>query len=252
MDAPAPAPLEPMPPSPEAQRAWALRDGCLFAPGLLAPAQTAPLRALVDAALARRGWVVGGRTDPALRLGRWDDARWVAFLAEVLQSAPYRALATAPPLLAVLRTLLGGPPLPHAGDVCRLVSPGCPEVTTPPHQDAAYLAGADGVWTAWLPLGPCPRELGPLALWPGSHLEGLRPHAPVERAGAVVGTSVPADAPWRASDLEDGDVLFFSALTVHRALPNRTADRLRVSVDFRYRRPASDGKDSRNRGGGGA
>jgi ectoine hydroxylase-related dioxygenase (phytanoyl-CoA dioxygenase family) len=84
-------------------------------------------------------------------------------------------------------------------------------------------------------LDACPRELGPLALLPGSHTGGLRPHAPVVGGGSVVGTDVPDDAPWVAGDLAAGDVLFFSAFTVHRALPNTTADRLRVSVDYRYR-----------------
>jgi ectoine hydroxylase-related dioxygenase (phytanoyl-CoA dioxygenase family) len=53
--------------------------------------------------------------------------------------------------------------------------------------------------------------------------------------GGVVGTDVPDDTTWAASDLEPGDVVLFSALTVHCALDNATADRLRVSVDFRYR-----------------
>jgi ectoine hydroxylase-related dioxygenase (phytanoyl-CoA dioxygenase family) len=35
-----------------------------------------------------------------------------------------------------------------------------------------------------------------------------------------------------------GDVLTFHSHTVHRALPNRTADRMRLSADFRYQ-PAS-------------
>ena len=48
-------------------------------------------------------------------------------------------------------------------------------------------------------------------------------------------TTVAADAPWCSLDLELGDVIVFSALTVHCALPNVTADQLRVSVDYRYR-----------------
>ncbi|HEX3759249.1 MAG TPA: phytanoyl-CoA dioxygenase family protein, partial [Kofleriaceae bacterium] len=104
-----------------------------------------------------------------------------------------------------------------------------------PHQDAAYLQDAAAVWTAWLALGPCPRSLGPLAVWPGSHRLGLRAHAPVIAGGGVVGIDVPDDVAWAASDLEAGDVVLFSALTVHRALDNVTADRLRVSVDYRYR-----------------
>jgi ectoine hydroxylase-related dioxygenase (phytanoyl-CoA dioxygenase family) len=56
--------------------------------------------------------------------------------------------------------------------------------------------------------------------------------------GGVVGTDVPENVAWATSDLAAGDVVLFSALTVHRALDNVTSDRLRVSVDFRYR-PAS-------------
>jgi hypothetical protein len=228
-------PLTPSPGDPAGRRAQAERDGYLYAPRLLGASTLAPLRALVEAALTRRGWLHGQASDPALRLGRWDDPRWIAFLGEVLPSEPYRALAVAPALLDVLRDALGGEPEPHAGDVCRLVSPAAPELTTPPHQDAAYLADAGAVWTAWLALGPCPRSLGPLAVWPGSHRLGLLPHALVVAGGGGVGTDVPDDVAWAASDLEAGDVVVFSALTVHCALDNATADRLRVSVDYRYR-----------------
>jgi hypothetical protein len=228
-------PLIPAPGDAAGRRACAERDGYLYVPHLLGTSTLAPLRALVEAALTRRGWLHGQATDPALRLGRWDDPRWIAFLAELLPSEPYRAVAAAPELLDVVRDALGGEPEPHVGDVCRLVSPAAPELTTPPHQDAAYLADAGAVWTAWLALGPCPRSLGPLAVWPGSHRAGLRPHAPVVTGGGVVGTDVPDDVAWAASDLEAGDVVVFSALTVHCALDNATADRLRVSVDYRYR-----------------
>jgi ectoine hydroxylase-related dioxygenase (phytanoyl-CoA dioxygenase family) len=229
------APLVPAPTDADGRRAFAVRDGYLYAPRLLGETRLAPLRALVDGALTRRGWLRDATTDPSLRLGRWDDARWIEFLGEILPSEEYRTLAAAPELLAVLRTVLGGEPESHVGDVCRLVSPSAPELTTPPHQDAAYLKDAAAVWTAWLSLGPCPRECGPIAVWPGSHRLGLRPHAPVVTGGGVVGTEVPDDVSWAASDLEVGDVVFFSALTVHCALDNATTDRLRVSVDYRYR-----------------
>jgi hypothetical protein len=219
-----------------ALRAQADRDGFVFLPGLLPAARLAPLHARVDAALAARGWRVDGKSDPALGLGRWDDARWLAFLAELQPSAAYRDLAVAPELVEVMHAILGAAPTLHVGDVCRLVSPGAPELTTPPHQDAAYLADASEVWTAWLPLGPCPLALGPLALLAGSHADGLRPHAPSScEGGGVVATAVAGDAPWVSGDLAAGDVLLFSALTVHAALPNVTADQLRVSMTYRYR-----------------
>jgi hypothetical protein len=232
-------PLVPAPADAAGRRAYAQRDGYLYMPRLLGASSLAPLRALVDAALTRRGWLRDGASDPSLRLGRWDDARWIEFLGEILPSEPYRALGAAPELHEVLRDVLGGEPEAHVGDVCRLVSPASVELTTPPHQDAAYLKDAAAVWTAWLALGPCPRQLGPLAVWPGSHRAGLRAHAPVVNGGGVVGTDVPDDVAWATSDLELGDVLLFSALTVHCALDNVTGDRLRVSVDYRYRPRAS-------------
>jgi hypothetical protein len=229
-------PLVATAPDGDAIRTRADEDGFVFLPRLLPETRLAPLRALIDAELSRRGWVVDGRSDPALRFGRWNDTRWLDFLGVVLASAPYRALAAAPELRDVLRPILGDDLQLHVGDVCRLVSPGALDLTTPPHQDAAYLKEWDGVWTAWMPLVPCPIELGPLALLPASHRAGLKPHARVETGDdQVVGAEVPPDAPWRSLDLELGDVLLFSSLTMHRALPNVTPDRLRVSVDFRYR-----------------
>lgn len=224
----------------DARRTQALRDGYLFLPRLLSSDVLEPLRVVVDRALATRGWIAPGEllmgaTDPALRFGRWDDTRWFGFLGEVLASEAYRSIAEEPVLVEILRDLLGAEPELHVGDVCRLVSPGDPALTTPPHQDAAYLKDADQVWTAWLALVPCPRELGPLAIWAGSHRRGLRLHAAVQAGGGVVGTRVPEDVVWSTGDLALGDVVLFSALTVHRALDNVTADRLRVSVDYRYR-----------------
>lgn len=217
--------------TPETLRARARDDGFAYLPRALAPSVLAPLRARVDHELAERGWLVDGRSAPALRLGRWDDPRWHAFLAAVVASAEYKELATHPELLALVRVVLDAEPVLTAGDVCRLVSPGAVDLTTPPHQDGAYLTTS--LWTAWLPLHACPLDVGPLALLPGSHREGLRPHA-THGPDGVIAAAAPADADWRTADLAEGDVLLFSALTLHRALPNVSADRLRVSVDFRY------------------
>jgi hypothetical protein len=42
------------------------------------------------------------------------------------------------------------------------------------------------------------------------------------------------DVPWHTTNYEIGDSLIFPALTIHKALPNYTEDRLRVSLDNRY------------------
>ena len=46
----------------------------------------------------------------------------------------------------------------------------------------------------------------------------------------------PATLPdrWHTTDYRAGDVLLFHSHLVHRALPNLTPDRMRLSVDYRY------------------
>ena len=209
-------------------RARAAADGYVLVREAVPRAPLAALRRRIVAACAARGWISGGRSDPAHRLGGTGDARTVALLQEVLATPQHRAVAALPELTRLLRTLWNDEPLPGVGDLCRVVSPGAADLATPPHQDAAYVRD-DGVWTAWLPLGSCPLDLGPLAVVPGSHRLGVLPHD-AERVLAPLD-----DATWAASALRAGDVVLFSATTIHRALPNRTAHRLRISADLRFR-----------------
>jgi ectoine hydroxylase-related dioxygenase (phytanoyl-CoA dioxygenase family) len=110
--------------------------------------------------------------------------------------------------------------------------------TTPPHQDHFYIRGSVDTYSCWTPLGACPITLGGLAIWPGSHTHGFLDHN-VYHPGAVGGSGVPVDptqAVWHTTDFEPGDALFFHAFTIHKALPNLSGDRLRLSTDNRYQR----------------
>jgi ectoine hydroxylase-related dioxygenase (phytanoyl-CoA dioxygenase family) len=42
---------------------------------------------------------------------------------------------------------------------------------------------------------------------------------------------------WHISDFRPGDALFFHAFTVHKAMPNLSGNRMRLSTDNRYQRP---------------
>lgn len=222
------------------QRMHAL--GYLFFPGLLLPRDVLRLRDVVLAYAERSGWLdpavptASATHVPGLGMGAYDDPRWIELLQDVLPHEAFRSLRAYPSLLCAVACALGGTIEPGIGDICRVVSADDPAHTTPPHQDAQYVRG-DGaeLATAWLPLNnPCPLALGPLAILPGSHVAGLRPHHG-EGLGAQ-GCSVPGDAVWHASDLECGDVLVFGGLTVHRALPNRSPRTLRLSAELRFRR----------------
>ena len=217
-----------------ALRDRARRDGYLFLPGLLAPDAVLALRERVLEACERRGWLAPGsaRRDaivaPGLRLGAYDD-EWTGLQQEVLADPLYKSLGEQPALLTALDTLYGEPARTGIGGVCRLFSPAASDLTTQPHQDHHYIKGSLAKWTAWAPLGDCPRALGGLAVLRGSAAAGPRPH----RDGDA-GADVIEHGAWATADFRMGDAVLFNCLTLHRALPNRTADRLRLSADWRY------------------
>ena len=192
----------------------ALERGYWFARGLLDAPRLMALRGQVLEICARRGWLEGRRGFAN------DSAEFQQLQLEAQALAAFDALRSDARLRAALEELLGGAVRDRQGDVCRVMFPGAPEFATPAHQDQTFLKRADEVWTAWIPLGACPRRQGSLAVLPRSNRLGLAAAAP----------RVPR---WRSFDFAAGNVLFVHALTLHRALVNRSAE-IRVSVDCRY------------------
>jgi ectoine hydroxylase-related dioxygenase (phytanoyl-CoA dioxygenase family) len=169
---------------------------------------------------------------PGVEIGAFDDPAWIRFQGLLQASSEFQALGARPELLEVARRLGGGKAARTLANTCRVASPASPFLITPPHQDAHYVARLERFWTAWIPLHDCPLAQGPIALLPGSHLEGLREHRG-ERVGGK-SADVPSDRVWEAGDLAAGDVLFFDRLTLHRACPSRLPGRLRFSADYRF------------------
>ena len=224
---------------PRITRQRAQREGYVFCRALVPRDRIDALRDHALAVAEDLGWLdadappAAARAVPGARLGAYDDPRWIAFLRRVLPHPSFAALRVAPAVVAVLTAILGAQPESDAGDLCRVVSSDDPAHTTVAHQDRFYLPGGTPRWSMWVPLGPCPLTLGPLAVLPRSHERGLLPHA-----GDVAwrrGVDVADDADWAASDLEPGDAILFSWLTVHRALPNVSGRALRLSATCRYR-----------------
>lgn len=144
--------------------------------------------------------------------------------------AEFQALRADDRIRGVLARIFGSAPLGGYGDVCRMVAPNAP--ATAPHQDHFYIKRSTNLWTVWIPLTDCPASLGGLAVIPGSHREGLRPHDRESPTGRAIDVS--SDARWASASYREGDVLMFNALTIHAARPNTTVDQVRLSVDFRY------------------
>ncbi len=219
-------------------RQSAVAQGYLFVRHLAPLTKVRQLRADVLAQCARRGWLDGDapRSRAVARAHAASSATDKALLelqGDVQILPAFAALRDEPAIVSVLEALFGARPRGGHGDVCRLAFPADLERTTPPHQDHFYLRAAGPLWTAWIPLGDCPPALGGLKVLPGSHAQGLWSHDGGKGEERFIEDD--DDAAWAGTSFRAGDVLFVNALTVHGARPNLTANRIRLSVDYRYR-----------------
>lgn len=231
---------------PEVLRSRAAEYGYLAFRGIPGPRAVAPLCALIQEVAASLNLLEATRVAgaaPVVKSGAafigtgYDDPRWLALQERVLADPLFAALGDHSELLAVLDTLFGSPALTRRGDICRLALPKATHLTTPPHQDHWYTGGTTNLWTAWIALTETPLELGPLAVLPRSHVNGLLPHA--GHGAGRQGVAVIDDSQFAAAPLAAGDAILFNCLTVHCALPNVTSHGVRLSVDYRYQ-PANE------------
>jgi hypothetical protein len=225
--------------SPTDLRARADQDGCVFFRGLLPPEPVLDLRRQILELCARHGFLApetpldAAVAAPEVRC-REGDPEYMAAYDDIQRLEAFHALAHQPPLLAALRNLFGEEVLVHPRNIARVMFPQNNDYTTPAHQDYVHIQGTEETWTAWIPLGDCPRELGGLEVLPGSHRFGA---LPVRSANGAGGLGVETDGlglEWAGGDFHCGDVLLFQSLCVHRGFNNQTPDRVRLSVDYRY------------------
>ena len=148
------------------------------------------------------------------------------------------ALQHLPEMRRVADAICGEATIPLPQFVCRNIFPQAEAYTTPPHQDFVHIQGTTRNCAAWVPIGDCEPELGGLLVAAGSHRDGLLPFRPSLGAGGLEVTGDFAGR-WHGGAFRAGDVLVHNCLTVHRALPNRSGDRMRLSVDFRFQ-PVSE------------
>ncbi len=219
--------------------------GYLFFRRLLPPDMVLEVRRDVLELCAAAGWLDPAHDlmDAVVASGMQPTSEgkpeYMAVYRKVLRSPRFHDFPCHPALMGVASKLLGSDVLVHPRRIGRMTFPNNTVATTPPHQDFYYIRGSVQTYSCWTPLGACPMSLGGLAVWPGSQKRGFLDHN-VESPGAVGGCGVevdPATAVWHTTDFETGDGLFFHSYTIHKALPNLSGDRLRISTDNRYQRP---------------
>jgi ectoine hydroxylase-related dioxygenase (phytanoyl-CoA dioxygenase family) len=100
----------------------------------------------------------------------------------------------------------------------------------PPHQEWPVMQGSHNGVVVWFPLHDVGDDHSSLELYPGSHLGGVLPYE-VSRCGSRVLESALTVQPQRL-DLRRGDLVAFSAFTVHRSSPEGDALRAAFSIRF--------------------
>lgn len=237
---------------PEALRARAEADGFLFFRGLLPRETVLGLRRDFLRILDKYGWLdkthdlmEGVANVDAIAQVPKEEVTFAgtgvppSAYKDVQRLESFHRLPHHPEMLRVYAALFGAKPLPHPRHIARLMMPSPHNAPTPPHQDYIHIQGTRNVWTAWLPVGDCPRELGNLSVIRGSHRDGLLAPKLAEGAGNLEVWLCKEGYEWVQGDFEAGDVLTFPSLTVHKSIPSQRPDRVRLSCDFRFQ-PVSE------------
>jgi hypothetical protein len=231
----------------EALRAEMDERGYLFFRGIVPADEVLAVRRDVLTLCAEAGWLdpardlMDGVMAPGMQPTMEGQPEYMAVYRRILKQTPrFHDFPLHPGPMVVAAGLLSVEPeqvLVHFRRIGRVTFPNLLSATTPAHQDHFYIRGAVDTYSCWAPLGDCSMELGGLAVAPGSHRAGFLEHT-AKFPGAVGGRGVPTEdiAEWHTTDFRAGDALFFHAFAIHKALPNQTADRLRISTDNRYQR----------------
>jgi hypothetical protein len=234
-----------------ALRHRAEREGYLFLRGLLPREAVLGLRSDLLAVVERFGWRAagqdrGGGTLDVDAIGRIDEADLRNDIGvtheayHAVQRLPgVHRLPHHPKLVGLFECLFGQRVLVHPRHIVRMITPHRAMSPTPPHQDFPLIQGSQQTWTAWFPVGDCPRELGSLSVLRASHLQGCLPVQQARGAGGIAVPLCPGETEWVGGDFEAGDVLIFPCFTIHRALACRRQREIRLSMDVRYQ-PATD------------
>ncbi len=218
-------------------------EGYLFFKRLQNPDKMRALRREMMSTIQRVGWLIAG-TDPmdgiadVTKQCTEGDNAYSAGYAEVYKLEAFHRAGHWPEVTSMVEKIMGRPIMAHPQKIARIWFPHYTEHTTPTHQDFVHFQGSYANLTCWAPVGDCPIELGGLAVIPGSHKVNrvLDHHFSLGAGGLSVDEQEhdEIDPVWYSTDYEIGDTLIFPALTIHKALPNDTEDKLRLSLDNRY------------------
>lgn len=244
--------------APEKLRKRADADGFLFFENFLPKEPVWELRRQILEIADRHGWLKKGteRMDGIADLaavavsdGRDESLKHIGVTRNAYREIQclelFHALPHHPKLMALYEMLFEAAVLPHPRHIARVLLPAPSFAATPPHQDYIYIQGTHKFWTCWFPLGDCPMALGGLSVLRGSHREEVLGVTNARGAGGKEAILCGKDYAWAQDDYQCGDIITFPSHLVHKGLPNRLGDRIRLSCDLRYQ-PAHEEVEERS------
>lgn len=222
---------------PEALRTRLADEGYLFFRGLLPDDVVTDVRARIARVLYDAHWLDRDADPDALvasdRAVEEGSPGFFGAYTAIQSTQAFHELAYRGELLELASAVLGEPAFGHPAHICRIAPPSPGASPTPIHQDYRFIQGCVDTLTTWLPLGAAPPEIGGLRVLAGSPSRGVLPVRASDGPGMLRAEADENHPEWRTTAYAPGDVLLFTSLTVHGAMPNRT-QRLRLSADFRY------------------
>lgn len=220
-----------------ALRARLAEEGYLYFRGLLPGEVVDDVRTRIARILYDSNWLAPGSDPDELaasdRAVEEGSPGFFGAYTAIQSTEAFHQLAVRPELLALTERLLGEPTFAHPAHICRIAPPSPGANPTPIHQDYRFIQGCIDTLTTWLPLSAAPPEIGGLRVLAGSPRLGVLPVKASDGPGMMRAEADENHPEWRTTTYQPGDVLLFSSLTVHGAMPNRTR-KLRLSADFRY------------------
>jgi hypothetical protein len=213
------------------------REGYLFIRGLIPRDKVLALRRKMLQMCAEEGWLrdgaelMDGLTDrPPIMEG---EPVWRPVYEKLQKCELFHALKLDPNVMSLMKCIFEEPVFALPMSIGRFAFPRDNDRATPAHQDWLYVQGSTEILSCWVPVGDVRREVGGLKILAGSHRAGFIKPRPSKGVGGNVIDHDPS-LQWHGGDFHAGDALIFGSLTVHAAAVNHTADRLRLSVDYRY------------------
>jgi hypothetical protein len=162
------------------------------------------------------------------------DPLWDEVYPRVQRLESFHRFFHQPHMLEMMSRLAGKQAWVYPIKMARIATPRMLGYETPPHQDAySHHAGPTmaGIWVA---LHDVDSSMGRVKVLPGSHKGGVRKVLEAQGVGGVQCEIYEHETLWHVSDFDKGDVLIFNSATVHKAEPNTSEYKVRLSVDTRF------------------